>query len=229
MLHTADDLGNAGPDYKFGWGLLNAKAAADIIADHYDFPDANMLVEGLLNNTNTLDTYAFEWDGVSPIRATLCWTDPPGAAVTNLDNPSPRLKNDLDLRIIDPNGTTFMPFVLNPASPNTPATTGDNIRDNVEQVLIQTPTIQGVYTVRVTYKGTLTNSQQYYSLILTGQMTAEPIVGDFNDDGEVDYKDLAIIAAYWLTDEPSIDIAPAGGDGDVDFLDLSQFAQNWLI
>jgi len=227
MIHTADDLGNAGPDYKFGWGLLNAKAAADIIADHNDFPDANMIVEGLLNNTNTLDTYTFEWDGVSPIRATLCWTDPPGTAVTGLDNTSPRLKNDLDLRIIDPNGTTFLPFVLNLSSPNTPATTGDNIRDNVEQVLIQSPNIQGIYTVRVTYKGTLTNNQQYYSLILTGQLTAEPILGDFNDDGTVDYKDIAILAGYWLTDEPSVDIAPLGGDGIVNFLDFSQLARNW--
>ena len=31
LIHTADDLGTAGPDYKFGWGLVNAKAAADLI------------------------------------------------------------------------------------------------------------------------------------------------------------------------------------------------------
>ncbi len=229
IIHTADDLGNAGPDYKFGWGLLNAKAAADIIADHNDFPDANMLVENVLDDVNTVVTYTFEWDGYSLIRATLCWTDPPGAAVTDLDNPSPRLKNDLDLRIIDPNSVTHFPFVLNPAGPNTPATTGDNIRDNIEQVLIQSPNIQGIYTIQVTYKGILTNNQQYYSLILTGQPTAEPILGDFNDDGSVDYKDLAILANYWLTNEPSVDIAPAGGDGIVNFLDFSQLAQNWNL
>ncbi|MHC4719435.1 MAG: S8 family serine peptidase, partial [Planctomycetota bacterium] len=39
IIHTADDLGKAGPDYKFGWGLMNAKDAADQIRDHYDLPD----------------------------------------------------------------------------------------------------------------------------------------------------------------------------------------------
>ena len=31
LIHTADDLGNTGPDYKYGWGLVNVKAAADKI------------------------------------------------------------------------------------------------------------------------------------------------------------------------------------------------------
>ena len=31
LIHTADDLGNPGPDYKYGWGLVNVKAAADLI------------------------------------------------------------------------------------------------------------------------------------------------------------------------------------------------------
>jgi subtilisin family serine protease len=31
IIHTADDLGTAGPDYKHGWGLINAQAAADLI------------------------------------------------------------------------------------------------------------------------------------------------------------------------------------------------------
>ena len=34
LIHTADDLGNVGPDYKFGWGLINVKAAADVILAH---------------------------------------------------------------------------------------------------------------------------------------------------------------------------------------------------
>jgi hypothetical protein len=29
LIHTADDLGNPGPDYVFGWGLMNTRAAAD--------------------------------------------------------------------------------------------------------------------------------------------------------------------------------------------------------
>jgi len=31
VLHTADDAGNAGPDYIYGWGLLNMEKAAKVI------------------------------------------------------------------------------------------------------------------------------------------------------------------------------------------------------
>jgi len=222
IIHTADDLGNAGPDYQFGWGLINAKAAADLIADHNEFPDANMIVEGLLDDVNTVATHNLQFGTAGPIRATLCWTDPPAAAVSGLDNPSPRLINDLDLRITDPNGVTYYPFVLNPTSPNQPATTGDNTLDNVEQVIINSPNISGIYTVQVSYKGSLTNNQQYYSLILSGCL-----LGDFNCDGSVDFEDLAIFVGYWLTDEPSVDIAPPGGDDIVNFPDFARFAQDF--
>ncbi len=227
LIHTADDLGNTGPDYKFGWGLLNAKAAADHISDHNEYPDANKIVEGLLSAANTSDTYSFQANPNLQIRATLCWTDPAASPVSTLDNPSPRLRNDLDLRIIDPNLVTHYPFVLNLASPNDPATTGDNIRDNVEQVLIDDPLLTGAYTVQVTYKGTLTNGQQYYSLIISGQQTEALALGDFNSDGFVDYKDLRIFAQFWLTGESSVDIAPEGGDGIVNLFDFARFALDW--
>jgi subtilisin family serine protease len=228
IIHTADDLGNPGPDYKFGWGLMNAKDAADQIKDHNDFPDANKIVEGLLDAVNTTDTYTFEWDASTPIRATLCWTDPPATEVTALDDPSPRLINDLDLRIVDPNGlTTYYPYVLNPAGPNDPATTGDNTLDNVEQILIQSPTIPGAYTVQISYKAALTNGQQYYSLILSGQSTVELLLADFNGDGFVNNQDLAILSSYWLSNEPLVDVAPLGGDGIVNFFDFAKLAQSW--
>jgi len=223
IIHTADDLGNPGPDYKFGWGLLNAKEAADQIADHNNYPDENKIVEGLLDDVNTTATYNFECGTGGPIKATLCWTDPPATGLTNLDDPSPRLVNDLDLRIIDPNSsTTYYPFVLNPSSPNSPATTGDNTLDNVEQVLIASPNLPGNYTAQITYKSTLTNNEQYFSLILSSKSLA-----DFNGDDYLDNYDLEILTKYWLTDEPSVDIAPPGGDGFINFLDFEKFAQIW--
>jgi hypothetical protein len=170
IIHTADDVGNPGPDYSFGWGLMNAKAGADQIKDHNDYPSINKIVEGLLNASNSTETYTFTWNGDTAIRATVCWTDPPAAALGDLDNPSPRLINDLDLRIIGPNGfTVYYPFVLDQANPASVATTGDNTRDNVEQVHISSPNTPGVYTAQASHKGTLTNDEQYYSMIISGQ------------------------------------------------------------
>jgi subtilisin family serine protease len=45
LIHTADDLGNVGPDYKFGWGLINLKAAADVILAHKASLAAPKLIE----------------------------------------------------------------------------------------------------------------------------------------------------------------------------------------
>ena len=222
IFHTADDLGNAGPDYKFGWGLMNTKAAASQIKDLSNFPNANKIAEDILTADVNLITYTFKWDTGSAIKATLCWTDPPATGLSGLDNNSPRLINDLDLRIIDPNGSVYQPWVLNPYNPAAPATRGDNKLDNAEQVLISSPTVPGNYTVRVSHKRTLTNGQQYYSLVLSGQSPA-----DFDGDTVVDFRDLKMLSDNWLTGEPSADIAPAGGDGVVNLLDFAELAKVW--
>ena len=53
---------------------------------------------------------------------------------------------------------------------------------------------------------------------------------DINDDGDVDFKDFAILASQWrkVPGTPSADIAPPVGDNFVNFLDLNEFADNWL-
>jgi hypothetical protein len=51
---------------------------------------------------------------------------------------------------------------------------------------------------------------------------------DFSHDGKVDFEDLKILAAYWLTDEPSIDIATEEPDEIINFLDFAVLAQHWL-
>jgi hypothetical protein len=52
---------------------------------------------------------------------------------------------------------------------------------------------------------------------------------DFSCDGKVDFEDLEILAAYWLTDEPSIDIVPPESpDGIVNFREFALLAENWM-
>ncbi|MCP4707078.1 MAG: S8 family serine peptidase, partial [Planctomycetes bacterium] len=171
ILHTADDLWNAGPDYRFGWGLMNTEAAADVITEHYNNPGSNTIREDSLSTTDTSDTFSVYSDGSTPLRVTICWTDYPGASTTTLNSPTIRLVNDLDLRLTGPSGT-YYPYVLNPASPGATATTGDNNRDNVEQVYIASPPA-GNYTVTIDYDGAITNITQRYSMIVSG--TSEPL------------------------------------------------------
>ncbi len=180
LIHTADDLGNPGPDYRFGWGLINGVAAAELIADHADSPLAQRMTEALISSSSPVANHEFVWDGVSPIRATLAWTDPAGTATTTSDLRSPRLRNNLDLKIVGPDGTEYFPYVMpfvgtwTVASMELPATTGINNTDNVEQVFITAPPQPGVYRAVISYQGTLTNNQQHYSLLISGSVNEEP-------------------------------------------------------
>ena len=174
VIHTADEAGPApGPDYAFGWGLLNTQAAAQAISD--DGGDFRIIESSLADGG--ADTYVV--DVTAPgtlVTATLAWTDPPGTPpAPALDPVDLMLVNDLDLRI-GRGANTWRPWLLDPANPAAPATTGDNVRDNVEQVRIAgADTCR--YTVEVRHKGTLLdNDPQAYSLIVS--VEAPPPSGD---------------------------------------------------
>jgi hypothetical protein len=178
LIHTADDLGNAGPDYKFGWGLINVKAAADVILAHKASLAAPKLIENSVTSSVSSRTHTFQWDGVTPIRATLCWTDPAGTAQGD-NSRTANLRHNLDLTITAPDGTVLRPYVMpfvgnwTDAAMNFVATTGKNNVDNVEQVYLATPTQTGTYTITVSRDGALTTSSQVYSLVVTGSENVE--------------------------------------------------------
>jgi len=180
LIHTADDRGNPGPDYRFGWGLVNVKTAADLIRDHHAQPVRQHITESQISTSVTSRTHSFVWDGVSPIRATLCWTDPAGTSTTTSDSRIARLVNNLQLKLIAPDGSEHLPYVMpfvgtwTQASMELAATRGINNTDNVEQVLISTPPVAGTYRALVSYSGTLANNSQNYSLLLTGSAAEEP-------------------------------------------------------
>jgi hypothetical protein len=52
--------------------------------------------------------------------------------------------------------------------------------------------------------------------------------GDFDSSDTIDFDDFALLAQYWLENEPSVDIAPSGGDCLIDYLDLKVLVDNWL-
>jgi hypothetical protein len=135
IIAGADDLGNPGPDYTFGFGLVNAKRAVDtIIADagagnrirNFTF------AEGQKQNfeTNVLVTEAQD------LRIVLNWADPPIPYLGGDDIAQKALVNDLDLKVIGPNGATHLPWVLSKAAFRDNATRGVNTIDNIEMLEI---------------------------------------------------------------------------------------------
>ena len=167
LIHTADEAGPAdGPDYQYGWGLIDMpKAAAVITSNNTD----QLIRENVLTTAAGTFTLPVIASGNGPIVATISWTDPAAAVdeVNTLNNPTRKLVNDLDLRITG-NGSTYMPWNLNRLNPGAPATHGDDSLNNVEKIEISNTVPGKSYTLSVTHKGTLHNGLQAYSLIVSG-------------------------------------------------------------
>lgn len=163
--HTAFDAGNTGPDYIYGWGLLDMKKAAQAITDNgtKSLIEEDNLVQGATK------TFKVTASGNGVLSATISWTDPPGIPTTEgvINSRTPKLVNDLDIRISD-GTTTFLPWHLDPAHPSAIAKKGDNKIDNVEQVYVPGAVAGRSYTITVSHKGTLKGGSQQYSIIATG-------------------------------------------------------------
>lgn len=143
LIHGAKDLDDTGPDYKTGWGLINAKTSAGLITD-------NALRSGVINNTNETSTFDFTvTDEQSSLKFTLIWTDPAGVANAQEGPDLRNLVNNLDLILIDPQGNEHHSWILDPTNPNNPATKGRNDRDNIEQVFITENILTGQWQVKV--------------------------------------------------------------------------------
>jgi hypothetical protein len=51
--------------------------------------------------------------------------------------------------------------------------------------------------------------------------------GDFDFNGSVDIGDLLLLLASWGSENPALDLAPAGGDGIIDIADLLDLLSRW--
>ena len=141
IANTADDGGNAGPDYQFGFGTLNALAAVTAMENNWH--TFKSLKKGV---TDAQEQKINVPEGVKELRVMICWNDP--VADKEYKTGECPLVNDLDLTVA--NGfTTYFPYTLDPAKPNNAAVADKkNAVDNIEQVVVKTPTA-GEYTISV--------------------------------------------------------------------------------
>lgn len=149
--NSADDLGNAGPDFTFGFGNLNARNAVEALEN-------NTYFTGTMGNGGTA-TFSITGvpAGTAQIKIMLYWNDraaTPYAATT--------LVNNLDLTVTAPSATVHNPLILDPsvANVNNVAVEGIDSRNNIEQVVINNPPA-GNFTVTVTGTNVPQGPQDY--------------------------------------------------------------------
>jgi hypothetical protein len=158
LCNTATDAGNLGPDFQYGFGIMNAgKAIENIEAANF------FLGETRTEGESSSYTITVP-ENQKEVKVLLAWNDIPQPIYDgNI------LINDLDLTVTAPDGTVYQPWKLDhsPANVTNVATRGIDRINNIEQVTISTPLV-GTYTIKVsTYN--LEGETQTYAISYLSQ------------------------------------------------------------
>lgn len=158
LATTANDLGNPGPDYRYGFGAVNAVQAEKLLdnnalyATDYVYNDEiKYIYVNVPANSNT-----------KKIIVTLAWNDPAANPMA-----SQALVNDLDLVVANiSESIEHQPLVLDSEEPSAKAKQGRDSLNNVEQVVISaggTDVLDGQdFEIRV--KGKKVSDSQTYAV-----------------------------------------------------------------
>jgi hypothetical protein len=167
MCNTAEDINDNGPDFTFGFGLLNIRKAVEAM-------EANNYIVSSTPGTFPITVPA----GVKRLKVMLYWADAPASIAA-----ATALVNDLDLTVTNnPVTVTHKPLILDasPGGINAAALEGDDHKNNIEQVVIDGP-VAGNYLMNVNAFSVPQGPQEY---VLTYQMDMNGITVEYPFGGE---------------------------------------------
>jgi hypothetical protein len=170
LANTAEDLGNAGPDFKFGFGRVNALSVVKTLESNRYFNDT--IKPGSLGRTRMILIPA----NCKKLKVMLTWNDPAGSTSSSI-----ALVNDLDLAITDGLGNSTLPWVLAVAPYSAVATRGRDSLNNIEQVTIDNPTA-GPWFIKVTGDVNSGISQKFF---VTYEFDSSTLDVTYPNGGEV--------------------------------------------
>ena len=182
LLNGAQDLGNPGPDYSYGFGGMDLYRSLLIM-------DSNNYVTNTISNGDSQLMHITIPPNTGQVKIMLYWNDVPGSPAA-----AKELVNDLDLTVQDPALNMHLPLVLDPtpANVNNNATEQHDHLNNVEQVTINNPAA-GTYTIKTKGYSVPSGPQQYviaYDIIPNGLRLTYPIGGE-------QLSDVDSIRIFW--------------------------------
>ncbi len=159
ILNTAEDFGNVGPDFRFGWGRVHALRAINAIETNRYFSSS------ISNGGNNSHSIVIP-NNVKEVKVMVYWHDYEGST-----SATRALVNNLDIEM-ELGATSFLPWVLDAGeddttttqratSLNLPAAKGVDSINNVEQVSIVNPA-SGTYTLKVNGTSIPQGPQKYF-------------------------------------------------------------------
>jgi hypothetical protein len=165
-----------GPDYTYGFGLVDAQASVDLI--RADANTGSHIRTASVANGQSVEI-PLTVTTAGKLRAVLGWADPE-VVLPPADNEGDpvadkTLVNDLDLKIVDAAGNTTLPYVLDKDHPTVAATRGVNTIDNTEVVEIANAAV-GSYRAIISGKSVPVNSPQTYVFVSTLASAGAPTV-----------------------------------------------------
>lgn len=153
LMNSADDIGNPGPDFKHGFGRLNALKAVRIIESQQYLHDS--ISQGILKTHNILVP-----EGKKQLKIMIYWHDYEASV-----SASKALVNNLNMQVFDTASTLFNPWILdhtpNATLLNANAVRGVDSINNVEQVTIDNP-VPGNYSIKVSGISVPMGPQTYF-------------------------------------------------------------------
>ncbi len=118
LYQSTDPLYNntKGPDYKYGYGLIQIDKALELIMSTTS--ENRMIIEGTMKTDDVEWVKVYVPEGQTKLQVTLCWDDYEGQNT----NSGKDLLNDVDLLVIGPDDNYYYPWKLNKDNPGDPAT-----------------------------------------------------------------------------------------------------------
>ncbi len=189
LINGSTDIGNPGPDFRFGFGFLNVERSLIML-------DSNRYFTGDVINgqqvTHTINVPA----NTAQLKVMLCWHDPAASPMA-----SKVLVNDIDIEVTEPGSQVHKPYVLDhtPDNINKPAVEKEDRLNNSEQVLINFPA-PGNYTITIKGYNVPTGNQAYvvsYDFLPLGIDIKYPLAGSVvkGEDSVTVYWDAGTISS----------------------------------
>ena len=216
LINSSRDLGPTGPDYVYGFGMMDAEYAAQTVAGEREVREYKKVLSELIETSiinGETRSHSFKiTKKANELRITLVWHDPP----------KKKLVNDLDLSVRLGNGDEIRPLTPDPDRPRRAATMKRNSRDTAEHIIVENPAA-GEWEILVEGRKVPKGPQPYALVIAAGKGNRRPArqtAGDFTIDrafsskGEIDQPESVFTAGEDIYFHTLIDVHGNAQYGD---------------
>ncbi|ACT91881.1 peptidase S8 and S53 subtilisin kexin sedolisin [Dyadobacter fermentans DSM 18053] len=199
LCNGATDRGLDGPDFTFGFGVMNLLRSVTMMEKGHYF-NGTVAHEGLNGFEIQVPS------NTALVKIMLYWNDPAPSMLTG----AKALVNDLDLKLVR-SGGDLLPSFPRKSNPQAAAVAGVDTVNNVEQIVLKSPAA-GTYVVNVSGTKVPSGPQEFflvYDIIENSTVLTHPVGGERFTKGDA----IDIGWDSYGADESTFSVAYSLNDG----------------